>query len=155
MIDLANGAAGTTQGFNGITSEPLLFILFVLVILFSANGLWGAIQKYIEKKKTKSEGTMEEKRLEFEIDKFSIETVQRAVITLNEDLKRIRSELDETKHELGIVKANHMIAAEKVAAMYRYIAKAASIRRSEGVTVFVPVDDVDAHIIPEIVSILR
>lgn len=142
------------QGFNGITSEPLIFILFVLVILFTSNSLWGTIQKAIEKRKSKHEGTLDERKLEFEIDKFSIETVQQAVLTLNGDLKRVRTELNETKTELALVSSNYMAVNEKNAAMFRYIAKAVSRRRLEGSTL-VPVDEADMHIIPEVVNIIK
>lgn len=153
MIDI-NAAAPAPSSFTGITSEPLLFVLFILVILFSSNAAWGVIQKIVEKRKSKMDTTLDSKKLEFEIDKFSIETVQRAVITLNDDLKRLRSELGETKDELALVSSNYMMVSEKNAAMYRYIAKAVSRRRLEGATL-VPVDEADVHIIPEVVNIIK
>lgn len=147
-------SAAQVEGFNGITSEPLLFILFILLIVFSSNALWGTIQKAIEKRKTKREGTLDEKKLEFEIDKFSIETVQKAVISLNEDLKRLRQDLTNSDNKLAQVQANFLIVQEKNAAMLRYIAKGISKRKSEGVAL-IPVDDVDMGIIPEVVNLIK
>lgn len=150
-MNLTNAAPSS---FTGISSEPLLFILFILVILFTSNALWGTIQKVIEKRKGKHDTNLDNKKLEFEIDKFSIETVQRAVITLNDDLKRYRDELSQTKEELAVISTNYMTVNEKNAAMFRYIAKAVSRRRLEG-SPLVPVDDADAHIIPEVVNIIK
>lgn len=154
MTLLNIAAAPAPSSFTGITSEPLLFVLFVLVILFGSNAVWGVISKAIEKRKSKSDSQLDSKKLEFEIDKFSIETVQRAVITLNDDLNRYRGELNETKTELAQVSSNYMAVNEKNAAMFRYIAKAVSRRRLEG-TSLVPVDDADRHIIPEVVNIIK
>lgn len=139
---------------SGIASEPLYFILALLFIIFSSQGLWGFVQKWTEKHKSKQAGSLDEKRLDFEIDRFSIETVQKAVITLNEDLKRIRGELTVTQTELASVRANYYQTLEKNAALLRYIAKAVSKRRNDGVAL-VPVDEADHFIIPEVVDMIK
>lgn len=146
--------SSSPQGFNGITSEPLLFILFVLVIVFSSNALWGAVQKFIEKRKTKHEGALDERKLDFEVDKFGVETIQKAVITLNDDLKRLRTDLVQTQTDLAQERQARLTVEAKNAAMYRYIAKAISQRRFEGAPL-IPVDEVDHGIIPEVVNLMR
>lgn len=139
---------------KGITSEPLYFILALLFIVFSSQGLWGLLQKAIEKRKTKQEGNLDEKKLDFEIDKFSIETIQKAVITLNQDMVRLRTELSSTQTELATVRANYYSVLEKNAALLRYIAKAVSTRKNEGIEL-VQVDVADHYVIPEVVEMLK
>jgi len=145
---------GTSNGFEGITSEPLLFVLFILVIFFSSNALWGTIQKWIEQRKNKKDGKLDERKLDFEIDKFNIETMQRAIISQNKDIERMRKDLTNTQNELSQVRNAHILTAEKNAAMYRYIAKSVSHRKMEGVAL-IPVDDADVSVIPEVVNLLR
>lgn len=148
-------SAAAPNVFQGVTNEPLTFILYLLIIIFTASSFWGFLAKYIEKRKSKRDGTLDEKKLEFEIDKFSIETIQKAVITLNNDLARYRQELTDTKTELATVRANHLMVLEKNAALLRYIAKAVSKRRAEGIMEMVPVDEQDYAIIPEVVNMLK
>lgn len=142
------------SGFGGITNEVLLFILFALVILFTSNALWGTVQKFIEKRKSKSEGSLDEKRMEFDISRYSIEVIQQSIITLNGDLERLRSELNDTNARLNDSQAQHLRLMEKNAALMRYIAKAVSLRRADGQDL-IEVDPVDHAVIPEVVNITK
>jgi hypothetical protein len=137
---------------SGINNEILLFVLVVLMIIFSANGIVGILQRRNESKKNHAAGTVDERRLDFEIDKFSIETIQKAVITINNDLARVSDELKEVKIELAQERTRAIELMNKNAAMVRYISKAIAGRRQRGEYVF-PVDDSDKPIIPEVVAI--
>lgn len=154
MTPLLSNAVAPNTAFSGINSEILVFILFILVIIFTSNALWGTVQKYIEKRKSKQEGNLDERKLDFEIDKFGVETVQKAILTLNDDMNRIRTELKETKDEVGKLKINNDTLSARNAAMFRYIAKAISKRRLDGIPI-VPVDEVDHFIIPDVVNITK
>lgn len=153
-MNLINTAVDAPQGFSGITSEPLLFILFAMLLLFGANSLWGTVQKLIEKYKSKRDSTMDERKLDFEIDKFSVETLQKAIITLNEDQKVMRKDLTDTRNELALERQARINTENKNSAMFRYIAKSVSRRRLEGIEL-VPVDVADHPLIPEVVDLLR
>lgn len=149
-----NVAEAAGLGDTGITSEPLLFILAILVVVFTSQSLWGTIQKYIEKRKSKSEGDLDGRKLDFEIDKFSIETVQQAVLSNNKEIERVREDNNKLRAEFSALGAQFAGVAEKNAAMFRYIAKTIAKGRYDG-TGIIPVDEADHLIIPEIVNLTR
>jgi len=139
---------------GGINNEFFLFVIAVLFIIFGANSFWGLFQKIVEKRKTKRETSLDEKRLDFEVDKFNIETMQKAIISLNGDYKRVREENANLANEVSQLKVNYLLQQEKNAALTRYIYKAVSRRRAEGAPL-IPVDDSDVAVIPEIVALVR
>lgn len=143
ILAAVNAAAETVT--PGITNEFLLFILAAATILFGANGIVGLVQKFNERRKDKQGGDIEAKRLNFEIDQFGIETVQKAVI-------RLDAEVAAKTVEINSLRAVNKLLGEKLDAMLRYIRKCVSVRRQNGDTI-VRVDDVDRNIIPEVVSI--
>jgi len=142
----------------GITSEPLLFIIVVLFVIFGANGIVGIIQKINDYRKNKSETSLDRQKLDFEIDKFSIETVQQAVITLNGDMVRIRSdhaidrnELVRVRTEFSELRLANVQLQLKNAALVRYIDKVA--RQSD--KKLPSVDTIDITLIPEVTQIVH